>query len=403
MKESVEKKDKKRLQHPVRLFAVIYVIVLAVLLGTIYFIPWLSDQTADIMTVKYGDFTDTRKMTCYFVKDEVVYFSDKSGTVGYSYAEGSRARSGSDIVSIKKSSVEDRNNYKTFDNRVTSFLQGRTFLRTLSKKEKDAALSDFKKQRSESESSIEKLQLKLCIRNVENAWNNTTDSSRAVKISSTGISGNYQTESSGIVSYRLDGYEALLNPTTMSMLDRSRISSISTDYIDTFSGTTSKGEPVFKIVSDSEWYALTWINLDKLNTFEEGGSVTLAFDDAEVTGSVFSIVEQENQALVIIKFTSYYQNLATLRKANVTIITKNASGLMVETSFIQEKYGYSGVNVLDVSGKQRFAPVDIIATDGDYSLVSAASQEVLSDIKKDLEEEEQKDIVTLEEFDEIIK
>ncbi|MGI6206182.1 MAG: HlyD family efflux transporter periplasmic adaptor subunit [Anaerovoracaceae bacterium] len=376
--EQKKKKKVRKLKHPLRLFILIYIIAVAALIGIVYFFPWVSDQMADVMTVEYGTLDNSQKCDVYFVKYEAVFFADESGKVGYSYAEGDMARTSSDVISISKSSADNNTDYDVFEENMGNFLNGETLLQSLSSKTKQKLLESLSDQKSSAGSEAEKLMIQNAIddvsRNSSSSSQSESDSNdSSANLSSAGISGNYSVETSGVVSYKLDGYEYALSPYTMEYLDKSKVSSISDKSSDVFTGVTTKNKPVFKIVDNREWYAVTWVSSDDASKFEEDGTITLELDDGDESGTVEKIVQQGDDYLIIMKFTSYFSGVASARKESCKIVTSDQKGLIVKNDFITEKDGQSGVYVVDVAGDTTFTPVKILATDGTYSLAASGS------------------------------
>ena len=192
-------------------------------------------------------------------------------------------------------------------------------------------------------------------------------------IRQTGLTGNYQAETSGVISYKVDGYEASLSPYTMKYLDKDKTAKIEKNNMDLFHGTVTMGEPVCKIVNNREWYAVTWVERNEAGNYKKGHSVTLKMDSGDLPGTVHKVVKRNGAILVILRFDSYYKNVATLRKETCKIVTSEERGLIVKKSFIKKKDGRQGVYLIDVTGETVFTPVKIIAEDGSYALVEAGT------------------------------
>lgn len=371
------KNRKRRIKHPMRLAVFIWAAVVIILIGVVYFFPWVNDRMADTMTIEYGTLDNQQDCKVYFVKNEMVYFADKSGKVGYSYGEGDMIRTGSTAVSISSSSDKNKTNYSAFEDNVSDFLQGNTLLKTLTKSEKNDINKSLDASKSADESAAEQLEIQNAAGDVARNSSSSSDSddsgSSSVKPSTTGITGNYKAEKSGIISYKLDGYESALSPYTMQYLDKSKVSSISNKSSDVFTGLTTKGKPLYKIVDSREWYAVTWVNSDYASRFSEGNTVTLKLDSGDASGSVEKVMQQDSEYLIIMKFDSYFSGIAPARSESCRIVTSDERGLIVKNDFITEKDGQPGVYVLDVTGETKFTPVKILASDGEYSLAASGS------------------------------
>ena len=374
-KKKIKVKKKLKLKHPVRFIVIMYSLVLFILIGVVYFFPWLSGQMADVMMVEYGDLNSSQNKTFYFVKYETVYLSDKDGRAGYSYREGSMVRTGSDIIKIQRSKTPDKTDYDLFNTRVNSFMSGDFLLGKIDPEERDYQATRLKKKARKSESKVTQLQLNLAASSLEKRENNNRQEAKDPLeiVRKTGLSGNYQAETSGVISYKVDGYEVSLSPYTMKYLDKDKATRIEKDSIDLFHGTVTMGEPVCKIVNNREWYAVTWVERNEADNYKKGHSVTLKMESGDLPGTVYKVVKRNGTILVILRFDSFYKNVATLRKETCKIVTSEERGLIVRKSFIKKKDGQQGVYLIDVTGETVFTPVKIIAEDGAFVLVEAGT------------------------------
>ena len=379
MSDSTHKKTKGkkkfRLKHPIRFMVIMYFLILAILIGIVYFFPWMMNQMADVMTVEYGDLNSSRKQTFYFIKYETVYLSDKNGYAGYSFREGSMVRKGVKPVELEKAETTDSTDYSLFNARVSAFIAGGSLLGDIDDDEKQNLINKLKTKKQKSENSAEKLQLDLAVMSLKNAGSSSPEASQQLmkNVRRSGITGDYQTESSGVISYKVDGYEASLSPYTMKYLDEEEVSRVVGDVTELFDGIVTKGEPVYKIVDNREWYAVTWISRRDRDNFKKGNKVVLKLYDGDMPGIIQGVFRQDSKYLVIVKFDSYYRNVATLRKEKCLVVTSNERGLLGRKSFITTKDGRKGVYLVDVTGEAEFTPIKIIAEDGAYALVEAGS------------------------------
>ena len=375
LQNGIKRKKKTRLKHPIRFLVIIYILVLLFLIGIVYFFPWISNQMADVMMVEYGDLNSSEKQTFYFVKYETVFLADKNGQVGYSCNEGSMIRTGMEFLNIKKEKVIDNTNYDPFNSRVSQFISGNYLLGQIDAEERNYQSSKLRKKARKTENRVDRLQLKLAAASLDRVGSETPDKPQSAldAVTQSGLSDPYQTDSSGVISYKVDGYEASLSPYTMKYLDRNKIGKVENNSIDLFDGTVTIGEPVCKIVNNRKWFAVTWVKRSEAGNYKKGHAVTLKMDDGDLPGIVQKVVRQNNFCFIIIRFDSYYKNIATLRKEVCKIVTSEEKGLVVRKSFIKKINGRQGVYLIDVTGETVFTPVKIIAEDGAYVLVEAGT------------------------------
>lgn len=379
-KKTVEKKNKKkgksRLAHPLRLIVFLYVIALIALIVALYFVPWIYDEMAEVMTVEYGKLNESSDMTCYFVKNETVFYAGADGKVGYLFSEGSPVRKGQAVIDVDSGiAVTDMKDYTLFDDRVNDiFVNGNNLIRCISADEKSSALSSLNEQLILAENDFELNKINLAISEVDSLRTGGSGGSGiSVALTDTGESVTYTSPCSGVVSYQLDGYEAEFNKYTMHLLDKEKLAELPLDSINVYDGNATAGQPICKVVDDREWYAVSWISSGELSNYHEGGKITLTVDDTEMKGEVETLYERGSEIMLIMRFTSYYENIASLRVAEASITTSDEEGLVIKNSFIVQEDGVSGVYVLTVSGDTRFTPVRILETRGEYSLVSSGT------------------------------
>ena len=92
----------------------------------------------------------------------------------------------------------------------------------------------------------------------------------------------YYSGENGIVSYFYDGLESVLTPETMATADSSFLQKVKQkpqegepDYSlrKCVSGTAAAGDPIFKIVDNSQWYIICWLEKDKAEDYQENNTV----------------------------------------------------------------------------------------------------------------------------------
>lgn len=377
-KKAKKAKGRKKLKivHPFRTFVSVYVVLLVLLVAVLYFIPWISDNFAEVMTVEYGQLNQSKDATVYFVKDETVYYANADGRVNYHYNEGDNVRRGQTLFEIDSSiGVIDDLDYAPYDDRVSSIFAGSNLIGVSKEKDRETVLDNLRSMLDGEENQINLIKINLAISEVESLSKVATNRGINIKNSDTGVTDSYIADTSGVVSYELDGYEAELNQYTISLLQKDKLDEMPLDSLNVFNGACTVGEPICKVVNDREWYGVIWIGPNGLGKYQEGGKVTLTMKKGDqFKGKVERIYERDdNSYLVIMKFSSYYKDIATLRKAKAKITTSDETGLIVKNSFITQEDGQIGVYVLDVAGKMTFTPINVKTTDGEYSLVSSGS------------------------------
>ena len=369
-------KKKSKLRHPFRFAAILYVLALLILLGIIYLLPWVSDQMSDVMTVEYGDLNSSQIQNFYFIKYETVYLADESGKAGYSFNEGNMISTGSVAINIvKDKKIKDNTDYDEFNERVNAFVAGKSLLKKIDSEEKEKLIKNCQEKAKKTKNKARKLQLQLAVMSLDNAGSSGSQDPQNLlrNIARCGLTGRYKLDTSGVISYKVDGYEAALSPYTMKYLNKKAVREIRSNSTDLFDGTVTKGEPVCKIVNNRTWYAATWTEKGQSEKFTKGASVILELESGDVEGKVHCVKKQGSDYLVILKFDSYCNEIVSLRKEKCKVVTSDERGLIIRESFITRKKGQEGVYVIDVTGKASFKPIQVIARDDGKALVASGS------------------------------
>ena len=109
----------------------------------------------------------------------------------------------------------------------------------------------------------------------------------------------YYSGENGIVSYFYDGLESVLTPETMATADSSFLQKVKQKPQEgepnyslrkCVSGTAAAGDPIFKIVDNSQWYIICWLEKDKAEDYQENNTVLVGFGDEDE-----SPIRDENQ------------------------------------------------------------------------------------------------------------
>lgn len=313
---------------------VFFILALLVLGVIIYVAPPVIGLFASTNQIEKGTLQVRDDVTGYFVRNEAVYVASEGGHLKYHKREGTKI--GKNV-------------------RIADFVAN--------------GLKLEKKDKSEYQDIIDRL------------------SGGGVK------TGNCISAESGVVSYMVDGYESVLTPKTMNKISKAEISKMTEDTVSVKRSSAYAGEPVYKIYDNQAWYMIFWVGTGGITKYEQGSTVTIRIGGVDIQASVEKITGDKDQWKVILKSRNYYKDFATLRCENVTIISNDYTGLIINNESITTKKGKPGVYVKKIYGDREFVRVNIIASDGERSVVSADS---FTDEDGDL-------VKTVGAYDEVVK
>lgn len=177
----------------------------------------------------------------------------------------------------------------------------------------------------------------------------------------------------GVVSYYYDDFENKCSGETLDSLSKEffNIFKDSAGVQKAVSGKAEAGNTVFKIIDNTKWYLVCWLDAEDEEVFTEGRNVTVTFDDeAQILMEVEKVTKQGKEIKVILSTDRIYKDFDKYRVKECTITAKSSSGIIINTDSIVEKDGTDGVYIIDKYGKENFVPVQIYSTQGDKTVVA---------------------------------
>ncbi|MBK5246508.1 MAG: hypothetical protein JJE49_04470 [Peptostreptococcaceae bacterium] len=315
-----------------RLAFILFVLACVILYIIIYVIPGVTGALKRTEIINYGELKVTDTVTCYLVRNEKIYLSDTNGDINYYYEEGEHVRKGTKILDIQKKNVgEPKNEY-------------------------EAILEKSGMAVSKQENDI--------------------------------------TTFNGIVSYYIDGYEDYFSTEKMKKLKYDEVSRLKIEAINLTRKETFIDEPLYKICDNSIWYVIGWVENGNVSKYIIGENVKIELPKGEITGNVEDIIEDGDKWLIIMKTDMYYAEFGKMRSGEATIVTANASGIIIKNeSITTDESGNVGVYVKKKNKDYEFTPIKVINTDGESSAVEVSF----------FYNEKGDEIKTVDVYDEILK
>ncbi len=227
----------------------------------------------------------------------------------------------------------------------------------------------------------------------------------------------YKSQQRGTVAYYYDGLEKSLNSETMKELSSDSLYPRKNDKGEDKNKlrnckktNAERGDAIFKIIDNSAWYMVTWMEPDEAADFVEGNGVTFELDDKNKTQVRFRVfyvepltdetqsegdqaestpvtTQKKDKVQVIFKCDRYYKRYGRLRYGTARVILSQKTGIVLETSSISEEDGWKGVYVKNKYGNYVFTPISIIAEVGDKTVVESRtfydkdSDKIISTVK----------------------
>ena len=337
-----------RITKKTRRILILYLAVLVLLYIVVFQMPKVSDKFETTQVLENGTLEVSCEAKGYVVKDEAVGLAEKTGTMEYKVEDGTVVKKGTTIVDIsepKESNKESEVKSKYEEN--LGLLKGYDLVGETSK----APIS-------------------------------------------------------GVLSMSIDGGEKYFCSSNIDKITKEEAENFSLNEMDLSREKVNKGEPIFKISDDDNWYILCWISKEDAAKYEEGQKVRVTIGEDSMDARVESIKQEGELFKMVIYLNVFYQDFTSARTVDVTVVQSNTVGLIVDNECIIEKDGQQGVYVKTKDGDTYFRPIKVKITDGTQSVIYESIyvndkyeqvetvrvyQEVLRDPQSELNEELEKE------------
>lgn len=207
----------------------------------------------------------------------------------------------------------------------------------------------------------------------------------------------YQAETPGILSYFVDGYETYFIKDNIQNITRKEVDKMDLEPKDTRLEEVTKGDPLFKITNDKEWYMIYWLSPEDSKHYSEGAFVDVILEEEkEISARVVNIYAQGDDNMIVLKTYDYYPDLAKKRTVNAEVVTVDETGLLVEQESIVTVDGNPGVYVKQLNGDYKFVRVKILTLVDENAIVASDTfNEMVGDLMNQVK--------TIKLYDEVLK
>lgn len=384
-----KKLNKKKLGQTLSLL-VTFIIVMCIF----YSIINLLIEPSDIFVIENGKIYEEETNVGYIIRDEKLVFSDEhqNGIVTIK-SEGSKVAKGDSIFRYcspneqkleEKISELDKEIQKAIEGQNTSIYS--TDIQLLEKQieEKIALLQTTNKinEITEYKSEISS----YMIRKAKIAGELSPAGSYINKLITQRSEYEQQLNSgqkyisapeSGIVSYKIDGYEETLTTSNIDSITKETLDSIKSKTGQLVSSSSEQG----KVVNNFYCYIATILSSDNAMSAKEGDIIKLRLsNNNEVSAEIVKISDFTNgEAIVTFKITQDVEYLIGYRKISIDVIWWNASGLKVPNSSIinEDNKAYVIRNRVGYTDK---ILVKIKKQNEDYSIIDNYTSQELKEL-----------------------
>lgn len=171
----------------------------------------------------------------------------------------------------------------------------------------------------------------------------------------------------GVISYRVDGLEEILNPEKFDTLDKSTLEGLKLKTGQIVSKSTEAG----KIIDNFTCYIACIIKNDNSRIIKENDTIKIRLsNNKEVSTKVVHIKpESEKESLVVLKIDKYVEELINYRKISFDIIWWSASGIKVPNTALHTDENDFNYIIRIRNGFEDRIYVKILKQNENYSII----------------------------------
>ena len=381
----------------------------------IHFAPIVMSSTIETYIVQYGDIQISHRFNFYLVRNEQLIKSNSEGTIKYFVQEGEKVKKGYKVAEVYKDSVDEttRKKLEVINQRIESLdlnkdnlFEGDVeklnetvdkLIREIKDRKDQGDLLKVEELKKDLSNKLEKKRIVVGDKSFagKNLASLKQEQQQLEQKISSAVSGIVSPDP-GIISYHIDGYETILNPSNMMKVKQEVLKELGSAVSDLRVANTIVGQPLFKVVDCNTWYLIGWIDKKYQDYYKTAKKVELRFEQGTINGEIFKLIENDDNLMLILKADEYIEDFYKNRNVDIDIIVVKYEGLKIHKTSIVEKDGKKGVYVLDVNRCATFKPVKILGYDEEHAITA-------SNFFYEKQGEDVKTIQTIKLYDEILK
>lgn len=360
----------------------VFILLLFIIIYAIYMIVKVTSNPIDTFLVEKGTLYMEESLTGYIIREETVIEGDdyKNGIVPIK-AEGERVAKGDAVFRYySKDEEQTKKKIEELDKEIQTALS----------KENTLFSSDIKLLDTQIEGKLDEIYEINDIQKI-NEYKSEISNYITKKAKITGDlspAGSYikkliternsyekilnndskyvNAENSGVVSYKVDGFESVLRTSDFSKLNKGFLSNLNIKTNQIIASSNEKG----KIINNYDAYIACITNSEKAKEAKSGDNVKIRLQNGK---EVYATIEytniEGNDTVVVLKTSKYVEELISYRKISFDLIWWSANGLKVPNSAILYDGDLTFV-VRERAGYMEKIFVKILKQNDKYSIVS---------------------------------
>lgn len=344
--------DRKGLLTRKWIFAILlYIGLIALCCIVVYAIPSVRGMLEKTYIAQYGSIDVTDEVSAFIVRDETVYAAGQKSMINRLAETDKLIKAYTQIVELTPTDADlEMIDGSESDNPVI-----RGAWDALPKTEEEPAPAEGEAAGEPEEKDRTGRYTKI----MEDLGDN-------VVVTKDGVAAD-----SGYISYYVDGAEAKLSTDAIDSLTEKDIKSLTgRRAIEVPDKHCGKGYPVFKVVRNSKWYLVYYLDNESAAKYYEGETVNIDINDEEVAVRVSRIESGTKTSKIVLSCKTFFPGFLEIRNLDTTVTINEAEGLVLDdSSIVTAPDGMRGVFVKNKLGEHVFKPVSAKADNGKKCVV----------------------------------
>jgi hypothetical protein len=174
---------------------------------------------------------------------------------------------------------------------------------------------------------------------------------------------------SGVLTYKMDGYEDFLTIDNLYNINYDEISSLELQESSLIHTSVKPKDKLFKIVDNANYFIAAVVANEEIDTYKNVQSISAVIDGKTLEGEVYDVFTNNEKAVAVIQLREGFDGFFSRRLINCSIVRENYRGLKIFMDSIVNIDGTIGVYTVDKERKLVFTPVKILGYDDEYAIV----------------------------------
>ena len=358
--QRIKMQRRRRYRNMCRI-AIVMCLTVGLVWGGVSFKEYLTKPTVSTQVVKMGTLDTSTQFEGVILRNEKVIYSEESGQARYIIAEGEKVSKDAvvyvlvdeanlEATQTAKEEVESDIYNQAENNTLLSNYQDERYNLDQEVKNK---MEDFYNNRYDNGTNYIytlRSQLESSIANRTSLYVKEQETKNqdlvVLKEQIEEDLGSYQkgkgTTESGIVSYRMDGYETENAETAIEEMTKANYQKLrKAGTLNTLGQSEmSAGDPIYKVVLNNDWYIISFIEASEAEELVVGQTYNLHFDElgGQIVSFTLSSKEEKDKSVeVVFKTNNQIGDFLDTRSVSFSIGEKATSGLKIPTQAIVEQ------------------------------------------------------------------